>query len=141
METLPLNKKDECYPCLVVAAHLPCPPGALLRAPVRHPCRQKRRTGARSRPNSRPHGRHRLWKAMCNMVCQLHRFARTCLPCATEGCDSLLPTNEQAVIRRERGYRGIPLAPFPISKKVKVHLGESSRINGSPCIPASWFPE
>ena len=33
-------------------------------------------------------------------------------------------TNEQAGIRRERGYGGIPLAPFPISNLVKVHFGE-----------------
>ena len=32
-------------------------------------------------------------------------------------------TNEQAGIRRERGYGGIPLVPFPISNLVKVHLG------------------
>ena len=50
-------------------------------------------------------------------------------------------TNKQAGIRRERGYGGIPLAPFPKSNLVKVHqTGESSRIPGSPCMPASWFP-
>ena len=32
-------------------------------------------------------------------------------------------TNEQAGIRRERGHGEIPLAPFPISNLVKLHLG------------------
>ena len=63
------EQKRNC-PCLAVAAHLPCPPGALLHAPLRHPCRRKRRTGARSCRNWRPHGRHRLKKAI-----QLHGFA------------------------------------------------------------------
>ena len=40
-------------------------------------------------------------------------------------------TNELAGIRRERGYGGIPLAPFPISNLFKVHLG---------VLPYPWFP-
>ena len=66
--------------------------------------------------------------------------------------ESHIWTNEQAGIRRirrERGYAGIPLVPssgdflgaiFHIKlSQVKVHqTGKSSRIPGSPCIPASW---
>ena len=36
---------------------------------------------------------------------------------------NLVWTNEQAGIRRQRGYGGIPLAPFPINL-VKVHQTE-----------------
>ena len=45
-------------------------------------------------------------------------------------------TNEAGI--RGPGDGGIP-SPFPISNLV-VHLRESSRIFGSPCIPTGWFP-
>ena len=49
-------------------------------------------------------------------------------------------TNEQPGIQRERGYGGIPLAPFPRSN-LKVHqTGKPQPYPpGSPCIPPSWF--
>ena len=50
-------------------------------------------------------------------------------------------TNKQAGIRRERGYGGSPLVPFPVSNLVKVHIGGILPYPGSPVSLLVGFPD